>query len=68
MAVWFVPDIEDQGQRTLWYIVAYCIFQTSISCFHVPYTSLTMVLSSNQADRDSATAWSKFMFYKIQIP
>lgn len=57
MGIWYVPDIEDQGTRTCWYIITYCLFQTFISSFHVPYTSLTMALTSDQADRDSATTW-----------
>lgn len=31
----------------------------SIQCFHVPYSALTMFLSTDQKERDSATAYRK---------
>lgn len=33
-----------------------CVF---LQCFHVPYSALTMFLSTDQRERDSATAYSK---------
>ncbi|KGL85295.1 Major facilitator superfamily domain-containing protein 2A, partial [Tinamus guttatus] len=53
--IWFVPDISS-GQ-VLWYLVFYCLFQTLVTCFHVPYSALTMFISSEQSERDSATAY-----------
>ncbi|XP_048357942.1 sodium-dependent lysophosphatidylcholine symporter 1 [Sphaerodactylus townsendi] len=53
--IWFVPDIS-QGQM-MWYLFFYCIFQTLVTCFHVPYSALTMFISSEQSERDSATAY-----------
>uniref|UniRef100_A0A8C9UBQ1 MFSD2 lysolipid transporter A, lysophospholipid n=1 Tax=Serinus canaria TaxID=9135 RepID=A0A8C9UBQ1_SERCA len=38
--IWFVPDIST-GQ-VMWYLVFYCAFQTLVTCFHVPYSALTM--------------------------
>ncbi|XP_075578012.1 sodium-dependent lysophosphatidylcholine symporter 1 isoform X2 [Pelecanus crispus] len=53
--VWFVPDIST-GQ-VMWYLIFYCIFQTLVTCFHVPYSALTMFISREQSERDSATAY-----------
>ncbi|KAJ8273092.1 hypothetical protein GJAV_G00097320 [Gymnothorax javanicus] len=53
--IWFVPPIE-QG-KIVWYLVFYCLFQTLQTCFHVPYSALTMFISSEQKERDSATAY-----------
>ncbi|PKU31544.1 sodium-dependent lysophosphatidylcholine symporter 1 [Limosa lapponica baueri] len=53
--IWFVPDIS-RGQ-VVWYLVFYCIFQTLVTCFHVPYSALTVFISREQSERDSATAY-----------
>ncbi|KAM5180929.1 sodium-dependent lysophosphatidylcholine symporter 1 [Mantella aurantiaca] len=53
--IWFVPDIVD-GQLA-WYLTFYCLFQTLVTCFHVPYSALTMFISKEQSDRDSATGY-----------
>lgn len=53
--IWFVPPFEDG--KVIWYLVFYCIFQTLQTCFHVPYSALTMFISSEQKERDSATAY-----------
>ncbi|XP_066494588.1 sodium-dependent lysophosphatidylcholine symporter 1 isoform X6 [Tiliqua scincoides] len=53
--IWFVPDFS-WGQ-TMWYLFFYCIFQTLVTCFHVPYSALTMFISREQSERDSATAY-----------
>ncbi|XP_074640532.1 sodium-dependent lysophosphatidylcholine symporter 1-B-like [Tubulanus polymorphus] len=54
--LWYVPDISDEGKLG-YYFILYCSFMALITCLHVPYTSLTMYISNNQADRDSATAY-----------
>ncbi|XP_030644890.1 sodium-dependent lysophosphatidylcholine symporter 1-B [Chanos chanos] len=53
--IWYVPPFEDG--KVIWYLVFYCLFQTLQTCFHVPYTALTMFISSEQKERDSATAY-----------
>ncbi|XP_053348403.1 sodium-dependent lysophosphatidylcholine symporter 1-B [Clarias gariepinus] len=53
--IWYVPPV-DQG-KVFWYLVFYCLFQTLQTCFHVPYSALTMFISSDQKERDSATAY-----------
>ncbi|KAM4700915.1 sodium-dependent lysophosphatidylcholine symporter 1 [Discoglossus pictus] len=53
--VWFVPSFSDS--IVLWYLAFYCIFQTLVTCFHVPYSAMTMFISKEQSDRDSATGY-----------
>uniref|UniRef100_A0A671UIK8 MFSD2 lysolipid transporter A, lysophospholipid b n=1 Tax=Sparus aurata TaxID=8175 RepID=A0A671UIK8_SPAAU len=53
--IWYVPPFEDG--KVIWYLFFYCIFQTLQTCFHVPYSALTMFISSEQKERDSATAY-----------
>ncbi|XP_019940520.2 sodium-dependent lysophosphatidylcholine symporter 1-B-like isoform X1 [Paralichthys olivaceus] len=53
--IWYVPPFE-QG-KVIWYLIFYCLFQSMQTCFHVPYSALTMFISSNQKERDSATAY-----------
>uniref|UniRef100_A0A8C2Z9Z3 MFSD2 lysolipid transporter A, lysophospholipid a n=1 Tax=Cyclopterus lumpus TaxID=8103 RepID=A0A8C2Z9Z3_CYCLU len=53
--IWYVPPFE-QG-KVLWYLVFYCLFQSMQTCFHVPYSALTMFISNDQKERDSATAY-----------
>ncbi|KAM3871457.1 sodium-dependent lysophosphatidylcholine symporter 1-B-like [Diretmus argenteus] len=53
--IWCVPPVEEG--KLLWYMVFYCLFQSLQTCFHVPYSSLTMFISKEQKERDSATAY-----------
>ncbi|KAM9031344.1 sodium-dependent lysophosphatidylcholine symporter 1 [Sarcophilus harrisii] len=53
--IWFVPDFS--RNQALWYLVFYCLFETLVTCFHVPYSALTMFISTEQSERDSATAY-----------
>uniref|UniRef100_A0A8K9X3Y7 MFSD2 lysolipid transporter A, lysophospholipid b n=1 Tax=Oncorhynchus mykiss TaxID=8022 RepID=A0A8K9X3Y7_ONCMY len=53
--IWYVPVIENG--KVIWYLVFYCLFQTLQTCFHVPYSALTMFISEDQKERDSATAY-----------
>ncbi|XP_059373195.1 sodium-dependent lysophosphatidylcholine symporter 1-A-like [Carassius carassius] len=53
--IWVVPPVE-QG-KIWWYLFFYCLFQTLQTCFHVPYSSLTMFISTELKERDSATAY-----------
>ncbi|XP_038613809.1 sodium-dependent lysophosphatidylcholine symporter 1 [Tachyglossus aculeatus] len=53
--IWFVPDFST-GQ-VIWYLIFYCLFETLVTCFHVPYSALTMFISTEQSERDSATAY-----------
>ncbi|KAM9842977.1 sodium-dependent lysophosphatidylcholine symporter 1-B-like [Aulostomus maculatus] len=53
--IWYVPPFEEG--KVIWYLVWYCLFQSMQTCFHVPYSALTMFISSEQRERDSATAY-----------
>ncbi|XP_069032212.1 sodium-dependent lysophosphatidylcholine symporter 1-B [Embiotoca jacksoni] len=53
--IWYVPPFENG--KVIWYLLFYCIFQSLQTCFHVPYSALTMFISSEQKERDSATAY-----------
>ncbi|XP_035529804.1 sodium-dependent lysophosphatidylcholine symporter 1-B-like [Morone saxatilis] len=53
--IWYVPPFQ-QG-KIIWYLVFYCLFQSMQTCFHVPYSALTMFISNDQKERDSATAY-----------
>ncbi|KAM6992746.1 LOW QUALITY PROTEIN: major facilitator superfamily domain-containing protein 2B [Tautogolabrus adspersus] len=57
--LWFVPPFI--SGRFFWYLGFYCLYQTLITCFHVPYSALTMFLSTDQKERDSATAYRMTM-------
>ncbi|XP_074516574.1 sodium-dependent lysophosphatidylcholine symporter 1-A [Sebastes fasciatus] len=53
--IWFVPPFEEG--KVVWYLIFYCLFQSMQTCFHVPYSALTMFISNDQKERDSATAY-----------
>ncbi|XP_060781107.1 sodium-dependent lysophosphatidylcholine symporter 1-A-like isoform X2 [Neoarius graeffei] len=53
--IWVVPPVETG--KMMWYFFFYCVFQSLQTCFHVPYSALTMFISSEQKERDSATAY-----------
>lgn len=53
--IWYVPPF-DNG-KVAWYLLFYILFQTLQTCYHVPYSALTMFISSDQKERDSATAY-----------
>ncbi|KAK6178752.1 hypothetical protein SNE40_011265 [Patella caerulea] len=54
--LWYVPDFSDDG-KTVYYLLMYCAFQGLLSGLHVPYTSMTMFITNDQKERDSATAY-----------
>ncbi|KAL2103325.1 hypothetical protein ACEWY4_000193 [Coilia grayii] len=56
--LWLVPNGSDSLALSVpWYLVTSFMFETFMSCYHVPYTSLSMFLGGHQRDRDSATAY-----------
>ncbi|GCB74483.1 hypothetical protein scyTo_0003573 [Scyliorhinus torazame] len=57
--LWYVPSLK-MG-KFLWYIFFYSLFLTLLTCFHVPYSALVLFLSSDQKERDSATAYRMTM-------
>ncbi|XP_032419304.1 LOW QUALITY PROTEIN: sodium-dependent lysophosphatidylcholine symporter 1-B-like [Xiphophorus hellerii] len=56
--LWLVPaDSMSEAACMLWFLTAACLFETLMSCYNVPYVSLSMSLGGHQRDRDSATAY-----------
>ncbi|EGD78662.1 hypothetical protein PTSG_01641 [Salpingoeca rosetta] len=53
---WIVPPFSE-GQRGVYYIILYLLYQTFFSCYQVPYTALTMHISRDPKQRDQATAF-----------
>ncbi|GFO21025.1 sodium-dependent lysophosphatidylcholine symporter 1-like [Plakobranchus ocellatus] len=58
------PTVDDEGLekytsnevvRFVYYLLIFCAFQGFLSCLHVPYTSLTMAVTSKQKERDQIT-------------
>eukprot|EP00118_Oscarella_pearsei_P013450 m.107466 g.107466 ORF g.107466 m.107466 type:complete len:529 (+) comp37300_c0_seq7:140-1726(+) len=56
VGIWVVPS-KDSAVLTAYYLLMYCAFQTFLSGYHVPYTALTVYLSTDSKERDSATAF-----------
>ncbi|KAK3547571.1 hypothetical protein QTP86_025471 [Hemibagrus guttatus] len=55
---WYTPqDSMSPVFSFCWYFAWCCVFDTLMSCYHVPYTSLNMFLGGDQKDRDSATGY-----------
>ncbi|XP_047921649.2 sphingosine-1-phosphate transporter MFSD2B isoform X1 [Anser cygnoides] len=57
--MWYLPPFV--SGRVAWYLTFYCLFQALTTLFQVPYTALTMFLSTDQKERDSATAYRMTM-------
>ncbi|XP_068189620.1 sodium-dependent lysophosphatidylcholine symporter 1-like [Antennarius striatus] len=58
LLLWFVPQgSTSQAVNVLWFLAVVCMFETLMSCYHVPYLSLNMFLGGDHRDRDSATAY-----------
>ncbi|ROL43183.1 Sodium-dependent lysophosphatidylcholine symporter 1 [Anabarilius grahami] len=56
--LWYTPqDIMSSAFSFSWYFIWCCLFDTFMSCYHVPYSSLNMFLGGNEKDRDSATGY-----------
>ncbi|XP_037749903.1 major facilitator superfamily domain-containing protein 2B isoform X10 [Chelonia mydas] len=53
--MWYLPPFV--AGRVVWYLTFYCLFQALTTLFQVPYSALTMFLSPDQKERDSATAY-----------
>ncbi|NWI95861.1 MFS2B protein, partial [Pitta sordida] len=53
--MWYLPPFL--WGRAAWYVTFHCLFQALTTLFQVPYSALTMFLSTDQRDRDSATAY-----------
>ncbi|XP_034097212.1 sodium-dependent lysophosphatidylcholine symporter 1-like [Gymnodraco acuticeps] len=56
LLLWFVPR-GSAALTLIWSLITTCLFETLMSCYHVPYVSLNMFLGGGNRDRDSATAY-----------
>ncbi|XP_053338438.1 sodium-dependent lysophosphatidylcholine symporter 1 [Clarias gariepinus] len=55
---WYTPkNTMSPAFSFCWFVGWCCLFDTFMSCYHVPYSSLNMFLGGNQKDRDSATGY-----------
>ncbi|XP_066528720.1 sodium-dependent lysophosphatidylcholine symporter 1-like isoform X2 [Hoplias malabaricus] len=55
---WYTPqDSMSAASSFSWYFIWSCLFDTFMSCYHVPYSSLNMFLGGGEKDRDSATGY-----------
>uniref|UniRef100_A0A3P8WXF6 Major facilitator superfamily domain containing 2a-like 2 n=1 Tax=Cynoglossus semilaevis TaxID=244447 RepID=A0A3P8WXF6_CYNSE len=58
LLLWFhPPGLMSRPLRVLWFLSTTCLFETLMSCYNVPYLSLSMFLGGDQRARDSATAY-----------
>ncbi|XP_056680839.1 sphingosine-1-phosphate transporter MFSD2B [Monodelphis domestica] len=57
--LWFLPPIAHL--QALWYGASYSLFQALSTLLQVPYSALTMFLTQDQQERDSATAYRMTM-------
>lgn len=48
------------------FVTCIITFYLTSQCFHVPYSALTMFLSTNQHERDSATAYRKHSSHTLK--
>uniref|UniRef100_A0A8D0HHQ6 MFSD2 lysolipid transporter B, sphingolipid n=1 Tax=Sphenodon punctatus TaxID=8508 RepID=A0A8D0HHQ6_SPHPU len=53
--MWYLPPFV--VGRVAWYLTFFSLFQALTTLFQVPYSALTMFLSTDQKERDSATAY-----------
>ncbi|KAI8774071.1 sodium-dependent lysophosphatidylcholine symporter 1-B [Biomphalaria glabrata] len=49
-----VVDASDSSKLGF-YFAAYCLFQGFLTCLHVPYTAMTMYITTQQKERDAIT-------------
>lgn len=50
------PEVSMEN-KLAYYFVVFCLFEGLLSGLHVPYTSLTMAMTTKQKERDTITAY-----------
>ncbi|XP_071807606.1 LOW QUALITY PROTEIN: sodium-dependent lysophosphatidylcholine symporter 1-like [Asterias amurensis] len=53
----YTPDTTKSIYKFAWYLVCYCLFQTFLTFYQMPFATLTLCLTDNQTERDRATAY-----------
>lgn len=57
----FCEELHELAKLAFFFLNSASVFCASpYQCFHVPYSALTMFISSEQKERDSATAYSEY--------
>ena len=57
--LFYVPNFSNEAAKFVYYCAAVVLVQSGLTAFHVPYSSMCMVLTSNLKDRDQLTSISK---------
>nr|NP_001104673.1 Sodium-dependent lysophosphatidylcholine symporter 1-B-like [Danio rerio]AAI53944.1 Zgc:171501 protein [Danio rerio] len=56
--LWLIPFRATSSAASVpWFLTISCLFETFMSCYSVPYITLSMFLGGDQQHRDSATAY-----------
>ncbi|XP_073765858.1 sodium-dependent lysophosphatidylcholine symporter 1-B-like isoform X1 [Danio rerio] len=56
--LWLIPFRATSSAVSVpWFLTISCLFETFMSCYSVPYITLSMFLGGDQQHRDSATAY-----------
>ncbi|XP_077867922.1 sodium-dependent lysophosphatidylcholine symporter 1-B-like [Saccoglossus kowalevskii] len=55
--LWSVPETSSQEIKLVYYTLFYCAFQMFLTCYSLPHAALTMYITHDQSERDSATAY-----------
>ncbi|XP_056319063.1 sodium-dependent lysophosphatidylcholine symporter 1-B-like [Danio aesculapii] len=56
--LWLIPfSATSSAVSVPWFLTISCLFETFMSCYSVPYITLSMYLGGDQQHRDSATAY-----------
>ncbi len=65
----FFTSLRDQQVklRAAFISLLLSLFFFANQCFHVPYSALTMFISSEQKERDSATAYSEYHSHHVRL-
>ncbi|XP_038057628.1 sodium-dependent lysophosphatidylcholine symporter 1-like [Patiria miniata] len=57
MCFFICPETTKSYLKLAWYLVFYCLFQTFLTFYQMPFATLTLCLTDNQAERDKATSF-----------
>ncbi len=59
--MWFVPPIDDQVLKCLYYAAVYILFDTAVTAVSCPYYALTPELTLDHDERTSLTSYRMFV-------
>lgn len=61
VGLFYDPGIKAEGPKLLYFLFVMVIFQTSITFYFIPYGSMSMVLTTDNKERDQLTAYSNYI-------